>query len=147
GAYALELTGKFWKYEGVDRFSAEDKGQEIADMEDFMAIYDALGVCKFSRGMFLLDGFAELLEAAIGKRMGGRTAGCRRENQQSQAHIQHKVRVDKGGLETSAENEDSHTRGSRKGKLHIRERGEVDAQRLLRGKGLGQKGHPEGEET
>ena len=70
GAYALELTGKFWKYEGVDRFSAEDKGQEIADMEDFMAIYDALGVCKFSRGMFLLDGFAELLEAAIGKRMG-----------------------------------------------------------------------------
>lgn len=70
GAYALELTGKFWKYDGVDRFSAEDKGHEIADMEDFMAIYDALGVCKFSRGMFLLEGFAELLEAAIGEKMG-----------------------------------------------------------------------------
>ena len=66
GAYALELTGKFWKYEGVDRFSSENKGQEIADMENFMAVYDALGVCKFSRGIFLLN-FAEMLDAAIGK--------------------------------------------------------------------------------
>ncbi len=70
GAYALELTGKFWRYEGVDRFSAEGKGQEIADMENFMAVYDTLGVCKFSRGMFLIEGFADILEAAIGKRMG-----------------------------------------------------------------------------
>ncbi len=69
GAYSLELTGKFWKYEGVDRFSADDKGQEISDMEDFMAVYDTLGVCKFSRGLFLLEGFADILEAAIGKRM------------------------------------------------------------------------------
>ncbi|HEC72642.1 MAG TPA: aldehyde:ferredoxin oxidoreductase, partial [Thermoplasmatales archaeon] len=29
GAYALELTGKFWKYDGVDRFSSKNKGQEI----------------------------------------------------------------------------------------------------------------------
>ncbi len=69
GAYSLELTGKFWKYEGVDRFSAENKGKEIADMENFMAIYDALGVCKFSRGIFLLEAFGDLLEAGIGKRI------------------------------------------------------------------------------
>ncbi|MEM1514101.1 MAG: aldehyde ferredoxin oxidoreductase family protein [Candidatus Thermoplasmatota archaeon] len=66
GAYALELTGKFWKYEGVDRFSSKNKGKEIADMENFMAIYDALGVCKFSRKIFLLD-FYELLDACLGK--------------------------------------------------------------------------------
>ncbi len=66
GAYALELTGKFWKFEGVDRFSSKNKGREIAEMENFMAVYDALGVCKFSRGIFLLD-FYDALEAAIGK--------------------------------------------------------------------------------
>ena len=65
-AYALELTGKFWKYEGVDRFSSKNKGKEIADMENFMAVYDALGVCKFSRGIFLLD-FYDALDAAIGR--------------------------------------------------------------------------------
>jgi len=66
GAYALELTGKFWKYEGVDRLSSKNKGQEIADMENFMAVYDALGVCKFSRGIFLLN-FYDALDAAIGR--------------------------------------------------------------------------------
>ena len=65
-AYALELTGKFWKFEGVDRFSSDDKGREIAEMENFMAIYDALGICKFSRGIFLLN-FEDVLDAAIGK--------------------------------------------------------------------------------
>ncbi len=65
-AYALELTGKFWKYEGVDRLSSKNKGKEIADMENFMAVYDALGVCKFSRGIFLLN-FGEILDAIIGK--------------------------------------------------------------------------------
>ena len=67
-AYALELTGKFWKYEGVDRLSSKNKGKEIADMENFMAVYDALGICKFSRGIFLLD-FYDALDAAIGKGM------------------------------------------------------------------------------
>lgn len=66
GAYALELTGKFWKFEGVDRFSSDNKGREIAEMENFMAVYDALGVCKFSRGIYLLN-FEDMLDAAIGK--------------------------------------------------------------------------------
>ena len=62
GAYALELTGKFWKFDGVDRLSSKNKGREIAEMENFMAVYDALGVCKFSRGIFLLN-FEEILDA------------------------------------------------------------------------------------
>ncbi len=66
GAYALELVGKFWKFEGVDRLSAKNKGKEIAEMENFMAIYDALGVCKFSRGFFLLEGFHDILLATAG---------------------------------------------------------------------------------
>lgn len=68
-AYALELTGKFWKFEGVDRFSAEKKGYEIKSMEDFMAVYDSLGVCKFSRGYFFIDGFTEIIEAVTGRRI------------------------------------------------------------------------------
>ncbi len=66
GAYALELTGKFWKFEGVDRLSSRDKGYEIAQMENFMAVYDSLGVCKFSRGIYLLN-FADMLDAVTGK--------------------------------------------------------------------------------
>ena len=69
GAYALELTGKFWKYDGVDRFSSKNKGQEIADMENFMAVYDSLGVCKFSRGIYLLKAFEDLLEVTIGVKL------------------------------------------------------------------------------
>lgn len=65
-AYALELTGRFWKFEDVDRFSYEGKGEEIKEMEDLMVIYDALGVCKFSRGHFFASGFLDLLEATTG---------------------------------------------------------------------------------
>ncbi|RLF05373.1 MAG: aldehyde:ferredoxin oxidoreductase [Thermoprotei archaeon] len=70
GVYALELTGKFWKFEGVDRLSAKNKGYEIKEMEDFMAIYDTLGVCKFSRGIFLLDNFREIMKANLGVELG-----------------------------------------------------------------------------
>lgn len=65
-AYALELTGKFWKYDNVDRFSPEGKGIEIKDMEDLIVVYDALGVCKFSRGFFFASGFEDLMEATTG---------------------------------------------------------------------------------
>jgi aldehyde:ferredoxin oxidoreductase len=66
GAYALELTGKFWKFADIDRFSSKNKGHEIAQMENFMAVYDTLGVCKFSRGIFLLN-FGKLIDATVGK--------------------------------------------------------------------------------
>lgn len=65
-AYALELTGKFWKFEGVDRFSTEGKGVEIKELEDMMTIYDVLGVCKFSRGFFLAEGFVDILRTVTG---------------------------------------------------------------------------------
>jgi aldehyde:ferredoxin oxidoreductase len=65
-AYALELTGKFWKFKDVDRFSSDGKGAEIMDMEDLVVLYDALGVCKFSRGYFLASGFIDVLKAVTG---------------------------------------------------------------------------------
>jgi aldehyde:ferredoxin oxidoreductase len=65
-AYSLELTGKFWKYKDVDRFSSDGKGIEIKDMEDLVVLYDALGVCKFSRGFFLAAGFIDVLKAVTG---------------------------------------------------------------------------------
>ncbi len=65
-AYALELTGKFWKFEGVDRFSTEGKGVEIKELEDMMTVYDVLGVCKFSRGFFLAEGFVDVLRTVTG---------------------------------------------------------------------------------
>lgn len=65
-AYALELTGKFWKYENVDRFTTEGKGSEIRELEDLMTVYDILGVCKFSRGYFFAEGFVDILDAVAG---------------------------------------------------------------------------------
>jgi aldehyde:ferredoxin oxidoreductase len=65
-AYALELTGKFWKFKDVDRFSPDEKGIEIKDMEDLVVLYDTLGVCKFSRGFFLAAGFINVLKAVTG---------------------------------------------------------------------------------
>ncbi|MCK5560227.1 MAG: aldehyde ferredoxin oxidoreductase family protein [Thermoplasmata archaeon] len=65
-AYALELTGKYWKFKGVDRLSAENKGEEIKAMEDFVTIYDCLGICKFSRKIYYLEQMQELLEVVTG---------------------------------------------------------------------------------
>jgi aldehyde:ferredoxin oxidoreductase len=35
-------------------------------MEDFMTVYDCLGMCKFQRGFFKLEGLMELLSAVVG---------------------------------------------------------------------------------
>jgi len=67
GVYGTELTGKWWRFEGVDRFSAKDKGFEVKLHEDLMALYDAVGVCKFSRHMFYLEKYPEILKAATGE--------------------------------------------------------------------------------
>ncbi len=69
GVYGTELVGKWWKFEGIDRLSAEDKGFEVKSHEDLMQIYDAVGICKFSRHMFFLEGFPELIEAVTGFKM------------------------------------------------------------------------------
>ncbi len=55
GIYAPELTGKFWKLSNVDRLSTHWKGYEVKTGEDFMTMYDTLGMCKFSRSLFWLD--------------------------------------------------------------------------------------------
>lgn len=55
GIYAPELTGKFWKLSNVDRLSTEWKGFEVKTGEDFMTMYDTLGMCKFSRSLFWLE--------------------------------------------------------------------------------------------
>ncbi len=66
GVYGTELTGKWWKFEGVDRFSAEGKGFEVKESEDLMTLYDTFGMCKFSRHMFFADGFKDVVKAYTG---------------------------------------------------------------------------------
>ncbi|MEO0246375.1 MAG: aldehyde ferredoxin oxidoreductase family protein [candidate division WOR-3 bacterium] len=66
GAYGIELTGKWWKMEGVDRTKGEWKGFEIKTLEDLMTLYDATGACKFSRHMFFIEAFPEMIKAVTG---------------------------------------------------------------------------------
>ncbi|HIJ16404.1 MAG TPA: aldehyde:ferredoxin oxidoreductase, partial [Thermoplasmata archaeon] len=66
GFYAPELVGKFWRWEGIDRFSPEGKGEKVATMENFMCVYDSIGLCKFSRGFFLIDKLREVIKAITG---------------------------------------------------------------------------------
>jgi aldehyde:ferredoxin oxidoreductase len=66
GFYAPELVGKFWRWEGIDRFSTEGKGEKVATMENFMCVYDSVGLCKFSRGFFLIDKLREVIRAITG---------------------------------------------------------------------------------
>ena len=58
--------GKFWRWEGIDRFSTEGKGEKVATMENFMCVYDSIGLCKFSRGFFLIDKLREVIKAITG---------------------------------------------------------------------------------
>lgn len=55
GIYATELTGSFWELTNIDRLSSEWKGYEVKTGEDFMTVYDTLGLCKFSRSLFWLE--------------------------------------------------------------------------------------------
>ncbi|MFQ5836935.1 MAG: aldehyde ferredoxin oxidoreductase family protein [Candidatus Bathyarchaeia archaeon] len=69
GVYGTELVGKWWKFSGVNRFSAENKGFEVKIHQDLMAVYDILGVCKFSRHMFYVEAFPEMVKAVTGMNM------------------------------------------------------------------------------
>jgi aldehyde:ferredoxin oxidoreductase len=64
--YGTELVGKWWKFSGIDRFSAEDKGYEIKAHEDLMTLYDIVGVCKFTRHMFFAEAYPEMIKAVTG---------------------------------------------------------------------------------
>jgi aldehyde:ferredoxin oxidoreductase len=66
GIYAPELTGKFWKLSNVDRLNADWKGYEVKTGEDFMTLYDTLGMCKFSRGLFWLEWMLDGIRAVTG---------------------------------------------------------------------------------
>lgn len=69
GYYNWELAGKYWKFEGVDRLSSEWKGFNVKTAEDLATVYDVFGICKFSRHMFFLEGFAEFNNAVTGYEM------------------------------------------------------------------------------
>ena len=66
GNYGTEFGGSWWKFEAVDRHSIKNKGFEVKFHEDLMALYDVLGICKFSRHMFFLEGLPELVAAQTG---------------------------------------------------------------------------------
>jgi aldehyde:ferredoxin oxidoreductase len=56
GAYLVDVLGKFWRFEGVDRLSAEGRGAMCRDLEDLFAAYDCVGICKFARRLYGADG-------------------------------------------------------------------------------------------
>jgi len=67
--YGTELVGKWWKFSGIDRFSAENKGYEIKVHEDLMTLYDIVGVCKFTRHMFFAEAYPEMIKAVTGMKL------------------------------------------------------------------------------
>ena len=66
GIYAPELTGAFWKMKNIDRLSSQHKGYEVKTGEDFMTVYDILGMCKFSRSLFWIEGLLDGIKAVTG---------------------------------------------------------------------------------
>jgi aldehyde:ferredoxin oxidoreductase len=64
--YGTELVGKWWKFSGIDRFSAANKGYEVKVHEDLMTLYDVVGVCKFTRHMFFAEAYPEMVKAVTG---------------------------------------------------------------------------------
>lgn len=64
--YGTELVGKWWKFSGIDRFSAENKGYEVKVHEDLMTLYDIFGVCKFTRHSFFVEAFPEMVKVVTG---------------------------------------------------------------------------------
>ncbi len=67
GAYAVELPGKLWVYEGINARSPRGKGVLVKEMEDLMAVYDITGVCKFSRYALTPEPLAEFVSALLGE--------------------------------------------------------------------------------
>jgi aldehyde:ferredoxin oxidoreductase len=64
-AYAAELSGSWWKFKHVDRFSAEGKAY-VKTIEDVMAVYDTVGICKFSRHFYFLEELSDFFKAVHG---------------------------------------------------------------------------------
>lgn len=64
-AYAPELSGSWWKFKRVDRLSAEDKAY-VKTIEDVMALYDTVGICKFSRHFYFVEELPDFFMAVHG---------------------------------------------------------------------------------
>ncbi|MEB3816632.1 MAG: aldehyde ferredoxin oxidoreductase family protein [Desulfurococcales archaeon] len=69
GAYAVELPGRLWVFEGIDRLATRGKGVLVKQMEDLMGFYDATGICKFSRYTLHPENVAPFWEAVTGIRL------------------------------------------------------------------------------
>lgn len=65
GVYGLEYGGSWWKLT-ADRHSLRGKGFEVKLLEDLMAVYDTLGVCKFTRHIYFLEALPEMVAAQTG---------------------------------------------------------------------------------
>ncbi|MET1128342.1 MAG: aldehyde ferredoxin oxidoreductase family protein [Thermoproteota archaeon] len=66
GAYAVEIPGRLWVYDKVDPRSSKGKGLLVKEMENLMAAYDSLGVCKFSRHYLTPERLAPVVSAVTG---------------------------------------------------------------------------------
>jgi aldehyde:ferredoxin oxidoreductase len=69
GAYLVDLNGKFGPFKGVDRFSAEGRGEMVMYLEDLMAVYDILGVCKFSRRLYEVSDMVDTVRIMTGREL------------------------------------------------------------------------------
>ncbi len=68
-AYAVELAGKLWIFENVDPRRTEGKGKIVKMLEDLMAVYDTIGICKFSRYFYWPEEISEFLEVVTGLKL------------------------------------------------------------------------------
>jgi aldehyde:ferredoxin oxidoreductase len=64
--YSTELSGSWWKFEGVDRLSSKGKGFEVSIHEDLMMVYDDLGICQFTSNIFFAEALSEVVNAYTG---------------------------------------------------------------------------------
>ncbi len=66
GMYAVELGGKLWIYDNVDPLTYRGKSHMVRFMEDMFALFDILGICKFSRKELALSDILEAVNVFTG---------------------------------------------------------------------------------
>ncbi|MCE4608843.1 MAG: aldehyde ferredoxin oxidoreductase C-terminal domain-containing protein, partial [Desulfurococcales archaeon] len=66
GMYAVELGGKLWIYDNVDPLTYRGKSHMVRFMENMFALFDILGICKFSRKELALSDILEAVNVFTG---------------------------------------------------------------------------------
>ncbi|MEB3788406.1 MAG: aldehyde ferredoxin oxidoreductase family protein [Desulfurococcales archaeon] len=66
GMYAVELGGKLWIYDNVDPLTYRGKPHIVRFMENMFALFDILGICKFSRKEITLSDILEAVNVFTG---------------------------------------------------------------------------------